>query len=102
MLFTPMKVAIAMYAIGTTATAVTCFAKDGHAGDVTGTYVLTGVYQNAPHCESAAWVSTTSSSSCVWIKGDSAERKWSTQTNDFPVNIFQDVGYNSKLKEAAC
>ncbi|KFY46974.1 hypothetical protein V494_00267 [Pseudogymnoascus sp. VKM F-4513 (FW-928)] len=102
MLFTPIKVAIAMYAIGTTATVVTCFAKDGHAGAVTGTYTLTGVYQDAPRCESATWSSTSGANSCVWIKGDSAEKKWSTGTTDYPVNIFSDVGYNSKLKEAAC
>ncbi|KFY72493.1 hypothetical protein V499_07373 [Pseudogymnoascus sp. VKM F-103] len=102
MLFTPLKVAVAIYAIGTTATELTCWPKNDFKGPISGTYTLNSGWQNARNCQSARWSTGTNNPNCIWIKGSSGQKSWSARTNNFPTDIFKDIGYDSQVREAAC
>ncbi|KAK2767528.1 hypothetical protein FQN54_003685 [Arachnomyces sp. PD_36] len=102
MVCTPLKVAVAICAIGATATEFTCWKGGDFSGPITGTYTLTSEWTNARDCGSAKWSTDTNNANCIWIRGSDGQKSWSARTDDFPTNIFKDIGWDSQVREAGC
>lgn len=102
MLFAPLKLMVAICAIGATATEFKCWKSKKHSGPITGVYTLSSRWANARDCGSAKWSTSSNNPKCIWIRGSKGQKSWSARTQDFPTDIFKDIGYDSQVRETDC